>query len=461
MNTTRRNFIKTLGAGALVASQDAQELAASPLIFPKKKIAATDNIRIASIGMGIIGFENMGTVAQIPGAEFVAAADCYDGRLARVKEIYGQEVFTTRNYQELLSRSDIDAVAICAPDHWHAQMAVDIMKAGKAVYIEKPIVQKIEDGHSIIKAQQETGQIAIVGSNGFRSPLYQKAKELIRSGAIGQLSVVESTVYRNDAVGAWQYSIPSDASPETIDWKAFLGPAPDRAFDADRFFRWRKYWDYGTGVSGDMFVHRLSGLHFMLDSLGPVQMAAIGGVRFWNDGRETPDVLNALLSYPETASHNAFTLILKANFSNGSSGPSYRFVGSEGVLEIGWREINVQTFRRRPPTENALVEGYNSVRTFAKDQREQFVKELRQYQSTHSPLDRYDYPAEMTYQAPEGHNDRFEHWMRFLNALRGDNDIIQDPTFGLRAAAPAILPNDCYRQGKVINWDPIKMIVKS
>ncbi len=460
MPATRRYFLKYLGAGALLASQGINPAAASPLILPKRTIPANDKIRVASIGMGIIGFDNMATVAQMPGAEFVAAADCYDGRLARVKEVYGQDVFTTRNYQELLSRSDIDAVAICAPDHWHAQMAVDIMKAGKAVYIEKPIVQKVEDGHRIIEAQQQTGQIAIVGSNGFRSPLYQKAKELIRSGVIGQLNVVESTVYRNDAVGAWQYSLPSDASPETIDWKAFLGPAPDRPFDADRFFRWRKYWDYGTGVSGDMFVHRLSGLHFMLDSMGPVQIAAMGGVQFWNDGRETPDVLTALLDYPETASHSAFTLILKANFSDGSGGPSYRFVGSEGVLEIGWRDLHVQTFRRRPPTESALVEGYNSVRTFASDQREQFVKEFRQYHSGPNAPDRYDYPAEMTYQAPDGYNDRVDHWGRFLNALRGNNDIIQDPTFGLRAAAPAILPNDCYRQGKVINWDPVKMVVK-
>lgn len=456
--TTRRHFIKTLGAGAVLAHTSGTHLAQAA---PFRPIAANDNIRIAALGMGIIGFENVGTAANMPGVEFVAAADCYDGRLERVKELYGKDVSTTRDYREILARTDIDAVLINTPDHWHAQMAVEAMEAGKAVYIEKPVIQQVKDGHKIIAAQKKTGQTAIVGSNGFRDPLYQKAKELIRAGAIGQLNVVESVVSRNDAMGAWQYSIPSDASEKTIDWNAFLGSAPKRAFDADRFFRWRKYWDYGTGVSGDMFVHRLSGLHFMLDSKGPVQISATGGVRYWNDGREAPDVLMALLDYPETASHAAFTLILKANFADGSDGgPSYRFIGSEGVLDITWGKLTVTSSPRSTPTEKSMVEGYNSVRTFAEGQREQFATEFRKYRRTIPALDAHDFGTNLTYESPKGYNSRFDHFSRFFNAMRGQNDILQDPTFGLRAAAPAILPNNCYREGKVYNWDPEKMVVR-
>ncbi|MEM7369113.1 MAG: Gfo/Idh/MocA family oxidoreductase [Bacteroidota bacterium] len=456
----RRHFLKTVGAASLLAGGTLQARKASPIILPKRHISPNDKIRVAALGMGIIGFANLDVIARMPEAEFVAAADCYDGRLARVKEVYGDQVATTREYRELLAREDIDAVIINTPDHWHAQMAVDAMKAGKAAYIEKPVIQKVADGHRIIDTQRQTAQVAIVGSKQFRQPLYQKVKSLIQSGSIGVLNVVEATVSRNSAIGAWQYSIPSDASEKTIDWEAFQGPAPRRAFDADRFFRWRKYGEYGTGVSGDMFVHRLSALHFMLDSLGPDKISAMGGVRYWNDGRDAPDVLMALLDYPETHSHPAFTLILKANFADGSGGgPSYTFIGSEGVLEIRGRNIHMRNHPRGESTEQGLVEGYNSVRTFAKDQREEFVKEYRQYRRKTPMIDTYDFGGEIRYTAPSDYDSGLDHFGRFFHAIRHDDtsDIMQDPTFGLRAAAPSILPNDCIKQNKVFLWDPINM----
>ncbi len=458
--TSRRQFIQTLGASTLISTDLSTKASSSPLILPKKTFSANDKIRIASFGMGIIAFENMGVIARMPEAEFVAAADCYDGRLARTKEVFGKEVETTRSYQKLLERKDIDAVIINTPDHWHAQMAIEAMQAGKAVYIEKPIIQKIEDGHRIIAAQKQTGQVAIVGSKQFRSPLFQKVKTMIRSGAIGRLNTVEATVSRNNAMGAWQYTIPSDASEKTIDWKAFLGTAPDRAFDADRFFRWRKYWDYGTGVSGDMFVHRLSGLHFILDSKGPTQISATGGVRYWNDGREAPDILMALLDYPATSTHPDFTLILKANFADGSGGgPSYTFIGSEGVMELQGGKLSVRNNRRSEASEEALIEGYNSVRTFAQDQREEFVKEFRQYKRKIPQIDRYDFGGEQVFQSPDDYDAGIDHFSRFFNAMRGNDTIIQNPTYGLRAAAPSIIPNYCYLEKKVYQWDPSNMKV--
>ena len=460
-NIPRRDFLKTIGIGSVIGAGSTTKTQASPLILPKKSFSPNDKIRVAALGMGIIAFENMGVLARMPEVEFVAAADCYDGRLARTKEVFGDNIATTRNYQEILERKDIDAVIINTPDHWHAQMAIDAMNSGKAAYIEKPVIQKIEDGHRIIETQKKTGQVAIVGSKTFRQPLYQKAKELIKSGAIGKLNTVESNVSRNNAMGAWQYTIPSDASEKTIDWQAFQGYAPKRAFDADRFFRWRKYSDYGTGVSGDMFVHRLSGLHFMLDSNGPTQISAMGGVRYWNDGRDAPDILMALLDYPETITHPSFTLILKANFADGSGGgPTYRFIGSEGVLEIHWGRITIKNNRRGTPSEESLVEGYNSVRTFAKAQRDEFVKEFRQYQSKTQRFDRYDFGGETEFQAPDDYDGGIDHFSRFFNAMRGNNDIIQDPIFGLRAAAPSIIPNYCYLESKVYQWDPEGMKVK-
>lgn len=455
----RRTFLQALSATSATTTGIIRTTNASPAIHASRQFSPNDTIRIGAIGMGIIGFINMDNMIKVPGIEFVVAADVYDSRLVRTKEVYGNHIETTRDYREILSRSDIDAVIINTPDHWHAQMAIDAMKAGKHVHVEKPMVQKIDDGWRVLNTQKETGKVLQVGSKQFRDPILQKAKALIKDGAIGQLTIVESQVSRNNGNGAWQYSIPTDASTKTIDWDLFLGNAPKIAFDADRFFRWRKYWDYGTGVSGDMFVHRMTGLHYVLDALGPNQVMASGGVRYWNDGREAPDVINALLEYPETANHDAFTLILKANFADGSGGGyTFRFVGSDGVIEANWGKLTVKGSKRWQPSTQNLVEGYNSVRTFSKAQQEAFVKEHEQYQQSIPVLDQYDYNRTMEFTAPDS-NNRIAHYAHFADVIRNGGTIYEDAAYGFRACAPTLLANESSRNGRAYRWDAVNMKV--
>ena len=173
------------------------------------------------------------TALRVPGVEIVAVADVYDGRLTRSKEMWGDAIFTTRDYREVLARADVDAVIIATPDHWHARMAIDAMKAGKDVYLEKPMVQDVDEGPRVIEAAQATERILQVGSQRVSSIIYAKARELFKSGAIGELNFVEAWWHRNSAMGAWQYTIPPDASTETCDWDRFLGDAPEASIRRD------------------------------------------------------------------------------------------------------------------------------------------------------------------------------------------------------------------------------------
>lgn len=405
--------------------------------------------------MGIIGFIDTETALSIPGVELVAAADCYTGRLTRAKEVFGPEVQTTRDYREILARDDVDAVLVCTPDHWHTRMAIDAMEAGKAVYCEKPMIHTIDEGQQIIDAQQRTGQVFQVGSQYASNMVYDKARELYESGAIGQVNMVEASMNRNSAIGAWQYSIPPDASTETIDWDSFLGDAPERPFDPKRFFWWRGYWDYGTGVAGDLYVHLLTGIHHILQSHGPTSVVATGGLRFWKDGRDCPDVHLGLFDYPETENHGAFTLSLQSNFADGSGGGSaFRFIGDEGVITLRGNTVNIERRPRRRPSNDAVFYGYNSVQTFSEEIQQAYIAE---YTEQYPLPDHSGVSESREYSAPNGYDDRVDHFTYFFDAMRNGAPVYEDATFGFRAAAPCLLSNMSYRNNRIYQWDPEAM----
>lgn len=444
MPSTRRHFMQTTaGAGLAVPALAAQAPRTSP----------NSRIQYAIIGPGNMGSGDVESALKVPGVQLVAAADVYEGRLERAKERWGAQLFTTRDYREVLARPDVDAVIIATPDHWHSQISIDAMNAGKDVYCEKPMVQKPEDGLRVIDAHKKTGRIMQIGSQRVSSVVYAKAKELLKQGVIGELNMVEAWWDRNSPVGAWQYSIAPDASPQNIDWDRFLGSAPKRPFEPIRLFRWRNYKDYGTGVTGDLFVHLFSGLHYILDSLGPTRVYATGGLRHWRDGRDVPDIMVGIYDYPKTQTHPAFNLALRVNFENGTGETSgFRFIGSEGVLTIDEGVTVSKQPRQKAP-------GY-TIETFPQDVQQQFRKE---YFSK--------YPVEATttaamrpkgvdeYLPPRGYDEHVEHHRVFADSVRSRKPLIEDATFGLRAAGPAILANTSYYEKRVVTWNPETMTV--
>ena len=409
--------------------------------------SANDNVQLALIGAGNQGQSDTRFALQVPGVKLVAVADCYDGRLTHAKELWGSDIVTTRDYREILARKDVDAVIIATPDHWHKQAAVDAVRAGKDVYLEKPMIHLFSDGPAIIDAARANHRILQVGSQRVSSVLYAKAKELLAAGAIGKLNMVTAHWDRNSSIGAWNYTVPPDASPETCDWPRFLGTAPKIPFSAERFFQWRKWNAYGSGVAGDLFVHLFSGTHFITGANGPTRAMATGGLRFWKDGRDVDDVLLALFDYPE-----GFNLSLHVNFvDGGEESEGFLFTGSEGLMEINGSKGTVTVTR----TPLATEPGY-SISTFAEATQKGALEQYRGKYPVQHPGG--PPPQEVqSFSAPRGYSDSYDHFRNFFASVRSRQPVVEDATFGFRAAGAALLSNLSVERGSVVRWDPEAM----
>ena len=444
---SRRSFLANITKGVVGAALIPSIVTArdkkrnfEEMVRSQQKYSANDQIQIALIGAGGMGTADTNTAITVPGIKLVAVCDLYDGRLASAKTKWGNDLAITKDYREILNRKDIDAVIIATPDHWHKDISVAAMNNGKSVYCEKPMVHDITEGPAVIAAQNKNKVIMQVGSQGMSSLGNEKGRQLLKDGAIGQLNYVEAFYARMSPTGAWQYPIPADASPANVDWDAYIANTTKRPFDATRFFRWRNYRDYGTGVSGDLFVHLFSSLHFVTGSLGPDKIMATGGLRYWKDGREVPDVMLGMFDYPETKVHPAFNLSLRVNFIDGTGGTNYlRMVGSEGSMTVEWDKVTV--FRNSDHVDPN--DPLNQSNTTAAG------KEYTYNRKEMMP------PGKMEYVAQPGYKGaHFDHFYNWATAIRNNGKVNEDALFGYRAAAPALLCNDSYFNNKIIRWDP-------
>ncbi len=459
VQSNRRKFLQQLGGSALLLSAGPfvslanEEVMEERIIQYQKRISPNDTIRLGCIGLGIMGHSNLETALKIPGIQMAGACDLYNGRLERAKELWGKDLYTTRDYRELLERKDIDAVVIATSDHWHARIAKDAMLKGKAVYCEKPMVHKISEGLPVVQVQKQTGKTMQVGSQRVSSIIYAKARELYRAGEIGQLNCIEASFDRQSAIGAWEYTMPTDGSTDSVDWDRYIAGMPQSPYDAKKFFWWRNYKDFGTGVAGDLFVHLLSGIHVITSSYGPVKIFSTGQLCYWKDGRDVPDVMTAIMDYPETRQHPAFQVMLRVNFISGGGDKGVtRLIGSEGVIDMGWNGFTV-THSLMPKAPG--IGGWDALSTYPKAMQDQL---LNQYNQRWSKEDQKAPSKEpVKYSPPEGYNEHTDHWLNFFEGVRSGKPVVEGPEFGFRAAAPCLAANDSYFQKKVIHWDPEKM----
>ncbi len=318
---SRREFMGRTVGGAAAAGLGLGAPALGRVASPNEKIT------VGVIGAGIRGLENMQSLLNA-GANVAMVCDLYDGHFRRAQEIQANTP-TTRDYRQVLERKDIDAVLIATSDHWHMPIAVAAMKAGKDVYCEKPMAHTIPEALEMVKVSKETGRVVQVGSQSLSMQSTTWGKQHLDAGDIGKVFMVQCEIYRPDPVGAWKYPVPPDATPQTVDWERYLGSAPKRPFDAARFFQFRNWWDYGTGIAGDEYVHLLSRVHYLMNIQYPLSAVANGGIYKWTGDREVPDIHNTLYDY------GAFQVVVMANLvSNWDGGEIVRFMGDKGTVVL-------------------------------------------------------------------------------------------------------------------------------
>ena len=436
MEITRRTLLQ---AGALLAATT-----------PTARPAPSDRIAVGVIGTGARGQELMDSLQQHPQAEIVGLVDAYKGRLdralSRVKGDAGRAGRTMiyPTHRELLAEKSIDAVVVAIPDHLHKAVVVDALRAGKDVYCEKPLTYTAAEGLEIIAA---TGRrIVQVGSQGPSSDLERKAKEMIRAGKLGRITMIHAALNRNTASGAWIYPIPPDASPETVNWAMFQGSASRRPFSLERFFRWRCYQEYSGGIATDLFVHLCTAINFLMDAKMPARVMAMGELYRWKESRDVPDTLNAILEYPE-----GFTVNLSSSFNNElNAEAAFQVLGTEGSITIGGDGLVFYP-------ENAVEDNRWIVDAWAQPLEDAYYKDPKVIATEVEPAKRPRKAPE--HFKDEGPEPTFAHFGHFFDSIRSRRPYWENEVAGHHAAACAHMINLSAQERRVVEWDFAKDLI--
>lgn len=416
--TTRRDFVKTgvsaAGAAAIYHTN-----------VHARILGANDRINIGCIGLGGRGRGVMRWAMEVGKnsrpAQVVAVCDVYRKRLNQAKEM-SQAELATLDYREVIARKDIDAVIIATPDHWHAPIAIEAMKAGKDVYCEKPMTRTVEEARKFYEASRQTNRVVQIGSQTTSSDQWWKARKAIEDGMIGQLLMSQGSYHRNSIEGEWNWPIDQNAGPQGkgddyIDWNMWLGNAPKRPYNADRFFRFRKYWDYSGGIATDLFYHVVAPLNICWgEAQFPHKVMASGGIYVFKDGREVPDTFHLIAEFPK-----GHSLVLSSSMANSTHIPGL-IRGHEGTIMMvpqGQFEGRVDHITVTPEkiSKKAFVEKWGK--------------------------EEVEIPTEK----------REDHMENFLGCVKSRQKTVLDPLTAYKAMTTIAMSVQSYREGRVLYFN--------
>lgn len=312
MKLTRRVFLTAasgLAVGARMAKASAQ--------------GANNRVRVGVIGTGGRARGLMNQLKTMPGAEMVAVCDVYEPRLLQGAEIVGPNALKVADYRRLLDNREIDAVLIGTPDHWHKQITLDAVAAGKDVYCEKPISHSIEEGVEMVKAVEASKQVVQTGTQQRSWDHWKLGKEIVDSGRLGQITFVQTYWYQHARAGTY-----APVAMDKLDWKQWLGSAPDQPFRPERFYQWRHFWNFGGGQLTDLMTHWIDVVHWYMNVDAPLTAVTSGhnyNLEIW----EAPDTVSTTLEFP-----NNFTAVYLGTYVSRVDDGGLEFRGENGTLKI-------------------------------------------------------------------------------------------------------------------------------
>src|SRR5580693_7386343 len=443
----RRDFLRQASAVGAALTTAGTALAkgskSSSARSDARVLGANDRINVAVIGVGGRGSGDAAMFARVGSednsCQVVAIADCYQKRINANKEkLKIQDGYL--DYHEILARKDVDAVVIATPDHWHARVALDAMDHGKDVYVEKPMCHTIDEAHQLVNTVRETKRVLQVGSQTTSADQWWKAKKAIADGMIGKMIMSQGSYHRDSVEGEWNYTIDEAAGPEGkgedyIDWKMWLGKAPAHPFDADRFFRFRKYWDYSGGIATDLFYHVVAPLNICWDKPQfPHKVSASGGIyggSKFEYKREVPDTFHLMAEYAE-----GHSLVLSSSMANSQHIPGL-IRGHEGTI------IMVDNGQFESVTDHITLRPEVSRRRASRDA-EPEVKPM---------FDDYKFGTEEVTIPVEKTDTMSTHIRNFLSCMHTRQKPHLPVETGACAQVLITMAVESYRQGKVLYFD--------
>jgi predicted dehydrogenase len=415
----RRDFLKSAGVG----------LAAAPAVLAQR--GSNDRIGIASIGVGTRGIYLLDNFQKVPGAEIRVICDLYEGNIKRAQDhCTNPKVRVIREWEKAIADPDIDVVVIATPDFWHAPIAIAAANAKKDIYVEKGWCMNLDQAKQMRKAIKDNKVMAQLGHNYNSEPTFHKAREMFRAGKLGQVPLVRTYIDRAAALPQWKFytayeihELPKDASPATIDWNRFTANVTKRPFDAERFFRWRNWWEYGNGIAGDLMSHLWDSVNMVLEMGIPESSYAQGNLYYWTADQEVPDMWHVLMDYPQ----KKLAVEFNCNFHNFHVGEMAQYLGRDGTVEVS----------------------PNFCRFFDaewKPENEQKIKQLRKTAGRNAiPAPDYNMkPDELQVSS---------HWQNLIDSVRSRQRPRCHEDRAFEEAATVFMSVESHRRGQKVRWD--------
>ena len=387
-----------------------------------------------------------------------AVCDLFDIRAEIALASFGNNIKRYATYKELLDKGDVDGVIIATADHWHAPIAIAALEAGKHVYVEKPMTHNIAETYALREAAKNSSAVFAVGHQHRQTQSFLTAQDVIKKNILGHISLIQANTNRNSDNGAWQYHIHEKASPQTVDWQQFLGSAPEIPFNKEHFFRWRKWWAYGSGLSGDLMTHDYDRINCILEMGIPRYVTASGGIYTHRDGRNVPDVFQVNMEYPEfvtgasTEKTRGMTLMYSATLGN-QHGRKTLLMGNDGTMELG-NSLTIfadpRSERYKPTVRKYGIRPGDPIYSYnpASDQVDGITSATSKYFADKGLL--------WTYRDGKLVDSTFLHIKEWLSCIRNGGSPSCGIKEGFEEAITAHMAGLAYKIGRRVEWDPVK-----